>query len=36
MQQAKGCKGYEEFKEDVAILRKTRKKFGKSAIMANF
>lgn len=36
VQEAKGCKGYEEFKEDVALLRKTRKNCGRPTIMANF
>ena len=35
VQQAKGCKGYKEFVEDVALLRKTRKNCGKPSILAN-
>lgn len=36
MQLARKCKGYEEFKEDVALLRKTRKNCGKPTILANY
>ncbi len=36
MQQAKDCKGYKEFKEDIELLRKTRKNCGKPSILANF
>ncbi len=36
MQLAKNCKGYKEFAEDVALLRKTRKNCGRPTIMANF
>lgn len=36
MQLARKCKGYEEFKEDVALLRKTRKDCGKPTILANW
>ncbi len=36
VQQAKGCKGYKEFVEDVALLRKTRKNCGKPTILANY
>ena len=36
MQLARKCKGYEEFKEDVALLRKTRKDYGKPTILANW
>lgn len=36
MQLARKCKGYEEFKQDVELLRKTRKNCGKPTILANF
>ena len=36
MQLARKCKGYEEFKEDVALLRKTRKDCGKPTILTNW
>ncbi len=36
MQLARKCKGYEEFKENVALLRKTRKNCGKPTILANY
>ena len=31
----KDCKGYEDFKEDVKILRETRSNCGKASIFAN-
>lgn len=36
MQEAKDCKGYKEFAEDVVLLRKTRKNCGRPTIMANY
>ncbi len=36
MQEVKDCKGYKEFVEDVALLRKTRKNCGKPSILANY
>lgn len=36
MQEVKDCKGYKEFVEDVALLRKTRKNCGRPTIMANY
>ena len=36
IQQAKGCKGYKEFAEDVVLLRKTRKNCGLATIIANY
>ncbi len=36
VQQTKGCKGYKEFAEDVADLRKYRKNYGKPSILAYF
>ncbi len=36
MQVVRKCKGYPEFKEDIAILRKYRKNYGKPSILAYF
>jgi len=36
MQSVRHCKGYKEFAEDVADLRKYRKNYGKPSILAYF